>query len=876
MSIKNYLDPKYLDGVDEFIKFAFLGKDPNCKLPCPCKVCNNFEDQTKEVMANHLCRGIVDSYTRWIYHGEGFESDDENDDIEINDNDSDFDSMEELLNDVGVANFGESWRHSPELDTGACTEKEGEASRFLRLLSEAEKSLYPGCEKYSKLSFIVHILHLKTMNRWTCKSTDMLLKFLHQVFPTALIPSSYYEAKNFIRELGLKCEKIHACENDCALFWNENKGLDHCPNEKCKAPRYKSPNSKIPRKVLRYFPLKPRLQRLFVNKEIARDMRWHKERRVDNENMMRHPADSLAWKDFDRNHKSFAEDPRNVRLGLASDGFNPFGTMSNSYSIWPVILVPYNLPPWKCLKDPFFFLSMIIPGPKAPGNDIDIFFRPLVDELKELFATGVETYDAFREEKFMLRAALLWTINDFPAYGYLSGWSTKGYKACPVCLDETTSLYLNNGHKCCYMGHRRFLPIDHKWRREKKQFNGEREHRQPPRTLSGEEVLQQLLRIEQVEFGKAPDLLQQKKRKRVQNSSNWKKMSIFFELPYWSTNKIRHNLDIMHIVKNVCESLVGTLMNIPSRTKDTWQAREDLKEMGLREELHLQPGGGTSKVMPPACYTLSRLEKKNFCQFLSTIKFPDGFASNIPRCVKTKECQLLGMKSHDYYVFIQRLLPLATRGMLSKDVSQILVEISNFFRKICSRTLYLDELEMQEKNIILILCKLEKIFPPNFFDVMVHLMVHLPTESKIAGPAQYRWMFPFERYMPLIFNNAYLIYLQFSYFLTTRAEFFLDRKMGQYKGYVNNRARPEGCIAERYLDDECLTFISRYLHDVPTRFNQTERNMEKHEAAGKLSIFSSLARPFGAALIGYLSEVELQRIHLFILKNCEEVDDYMR
>ena len=120
---------------------------------------------------------------------------------------------------------------------------------------------------------------------------------------------------------------------------------------------------------------------------------------------------------------------------------------------------------------------MIIPGPKAPGNDIDIFFRPLVDELKELFATGVETYDAFREEKFMLRAALLWTINDFPAYGYLSGWSTKGYKACPVCLDETTSLYLNNGHKCCYMGHRRFLPIDHKWRQEKKQFNGEREHR---------------------------------------------------------------------------------------------------------------------------------------------------------------------------------------------------------------------------------------------------------------------------------------------------------------------------------------------------------------------------------------------------------------
>lgn len=70
MSIKNYLDPKYLNGVDEFLKFAFLGKDPNCKLPCPCKICNDFDDQTMKVMADHLCEGIVDSYIRWIYHGE--------------------------------------------------------------------------------------------------------------------------------------------------------------------------------------------------------------------------------------------------------------------------------------------------------------------------------------------------------------------------------------------------------------------------------------------------------------------------------------------------------------------------------------------------------------------------------------------------------------------------------------------------------------------------------------------------------------------------------------------------------------------------------------------------------------------------------------
>ena len=165
-------------------------------------------------MADHLCSGIVNGYTRWIYHGKNFESnDEESDDIDVNEENSEFDDIEELLNDIGVANFGENLRYSIEPNRGSGGAQGGEASRFLRILSEIEKSIYPGCEKYSKLSFVVHILHLKTMNRWTCKSIDMLLKFLSNVFPMASIPSSYYEAKIFIRELGLNCVKIHACKN---------------------------------------------------------------------------------------------------------------------------------------------------------------------------------------------------------------------------------------------------------------------------------------------------------------------------------------------------------------------------------------------------------------------------------------------------------------------------------------------------------------------------------------------------------------------------------------------------------------------------------------------------------------------------------------
>ncbi|NAW06103.1 hypothetical protein FGF99_24590, partial [Salmonella sp. gx-f8] len=169
--------------------------------------------------------------------------------------------------------------------------------------------------------------------------------------------------------------------------------------------------------------------KLFMSSKMVDSMRWHNDQRT-NDGLLRHPADSLAWKLFDSKFPSFASDPRNVRLGLAVDGFNPFKIMSTSYSTWPVVLVPYNLPPWICMKQSSLILSMIIPGEKGPGNDIDIYLQPLIKELKQLWP-GVETYDALRKENFNLRAALMWTINDFPAYVNLSGWSTKGRYACP-------------------------------------------------------------------------------------------------------------------------------------------------------------------------------------------------------------------------------------------------------------------------------------------------------------------------------------------------------------------------------------------------------------------------------------------------------------
>ncbi|KAL3514693.1 hypothetical protein ACH5RR_027410 [Cinchona calisaya] len=217
-------------------------------------------------------------------------------------------------------------------------------------------------------------------------------------------------------------------------------------------------------------------------------MKWHAEERRDG--TFRHPVDSQAWKEFDKQNLSFASDVRNVRLGLAADGFNPYGRMSVAHSTWPMVLIVCNLPPWLCMKQCFFFLSVLIDGPKGPGNKIDVYLQLLIEELKELFSIGLQTYDASTGEMFSLKAALSWTISDFPAYAVLSGWSTRGGKACPRCAGDTKSCWLKHGRKICYTGHRRFLHKSDRMRKDKISFDGKIESGKAPNLLSGMEILQ--------------------------------------------------------------------------------------------------------------------------------------------------------------------------------------------------------------------------------------------------------------------------------------------------------------------------------------------------------------------------------------------------
>ena len=184
-----------------------------------------------------------------------------------------------------------------------------------------------------------------------------------------------------------------------------------------------------------YAPIIPLLKRLFRNKEHAKLLRWHKEDRKK-DGKLRVPADGSQWRKIETEFPDFADDARNLWFALSTDGMNPLGEQSSRHSTWPVTLCIYNLPPWLCMKRKFIMMLVLIQGPKQPGNDIDVYLRPLVEELLQLWARpGVRVWDEHKGEEFDLRALLFVPINDWPALGNISGQSNKGYNACTHCLD---------------------------------------------------------------------------------------------------------------------------------------------------------------------------------------------------------------------------------------------------------------------------------------------------------------------------------------------------------------------------------------------------------------------------------------------------------
>ncbi|CAA7061732.1 unnamed protein product [Microthlaspi erraticum] len=735
---KPHLSQDYKLGVKSFLDFAF-GKSTALVMKCPCNRCSLVKSKSREdVEGDLMCFVFLNTYTSWYLHGEDVcvtETAQVPSDIAQVESDSTVNLLDDLFpnSDTNMHGGDEpgSFEHTmgtdrPSTSSGNC----GEGEDFDELFADFNQELYTGCTKFTKLSFLLKLYHIKCMCGISDKGISMVLDLLKEAFTHAKLPDSFNGMKKVIRKLGLNYKSIHACPNDCMLYWEGDAEREDC--KVCEASRWKVSEAsrwkvsekstvsgsenitkKAPAKVLRYFPLKPRLQRLFMSSKTAKHMTWHVTA-SNSDGKLRHPRDGLAWKAFDQKYPEFASDPRNVRLGLVTDGFNPFGTMSSSHSIWPVILFPYNFPPWMSMKQTSMILSMVIPGKHMPGNDIDVYLQPLIKELKELWSDGIETLDSSTKQRFNMRAAIMWTVSDFPGLGNLSGWNTYTTLACPSCNYEGIGQRLRHGRKNCFIGHRRFLPQDHDFRQNETNFDGKIETRAPPGTISGSTIIHQLEQVN-VRLGKKPRVfgVGKKRARSVGESSE----------------------------KNVFDNLVYTLLDDKDKSKDNLNARKDLCELGIRSELWPVD----NEKYQAACFTLNKEGKDIFLSVLKNVRLHDGYASNLSSCVDVCSGKLSGLKSHDCHVIMRDLFSVAIRNLLPENVRSTIIELCQFFRDISAKVLDIDELDKLQDRVVLILCRMEMFFTPSFFTVMVHLIVHLTEEAKYGGPVPFRWMYPIER-----------------------------------------------------------------------------------------------------------------------------------
>ena len=153
---------------------------------------------------------------------------------------------------------------------------------------------------------------MKSNLNLTQNAFNKFTKFLKSCMPDdANLVSNFYDAKKFMRPLGLGYEKYDLCRNNCMLYYGVDAmkiNYDFCGSSRYKPRNPTSKGSYKAKKQLRYFPLTPRLQRLFMSPHHAKDMTWHHFHKSD-DGVMVHPSDGYAWIEFNRVHPSFATDP---------------------------------------------------------------------------------------------------------------------------------------------------------------------------------------------------------------------------------------------------------------------------------------------------------------------------------------------------------------------------------------------------------------------------------------------------------------------------------------------------------------------------------------------------------------------------------------
>ncbi|XP_066925721.1 uncharacterized protein [Clytia hemisphaerica] len=285
--------------------------------------------------------------------------------------------------------------------------------------------------------------------------------------------SSYEEAKAKIKDFLIPIQTFKACEKDCVVFRNELSSAKTCP--KCGSSKTKS-------KTFKYFPIGPRIARLYQNENLVRILQAHTTRPKDG--YLRDIWDTSRWENWFDEDGEFKGDDDGVVLNFCSDGVNPFKTMHHVYSMWPLMLSILNFPPALRKSVGGIMLVGIIPGNgRKEAFHVDPYFEILVDELMVL--SDCQTFHpGYMEAPVRIKVRLLQYVLDFPAISkVLQQPAAGGLKACPWCKLE--GCYCHALNKTVYINIRRNLDPTHCLRKSKSFSKVEKEEKPGSKKVVG-------------------------------------------------------------------------------------------------------------------------------------------------------------------------------------------------------------------------------------------------------------------------------------------------------------------------------------------------------------------------------------------------------
>jgi hypothetical protein len=325
----------------------------------------------------------------------------------------------------------------------------------------------------------------------------------------------------------------------------------------------------------------------------------------------------------------------------------------------------------------------------------------------------------------------------------------------------------------------------------------------------------------------------------------WTHKSSLTRLPYFDDLLLPHNIDVMHTEKNITEALWATLMDT-DKSKDNPKARVDLATLCDRPNLETRPPAiGKQWRRPKAPYVLKIDQRREALRWIKSLMYPDGYAANLSRGVNLETLRVNGMKSHDYHIWIERILPSMVRGYVPERVWLVLAKLSYFFRQLCAKELSLTIITDLEKMAPELVYELEMIFPPGFFLPMQHLIVHLPTEARLGGPVQARWCYPIERCLKTLRKKC------------------------------TNKARIEASIAEASIREEVANFTTSYYKpNLPSKHNPPPR-YNAGEVESTLSLFKGQLGSASGSTPKRLDPEEWRRITLYVFTNLVEVAPFI-